>query len=110
MADERPRRYAVLGAGVLGLTIPLRLSGRGPQVPVDEREALPGGLAAGFPLESGTWLEKFYHHLFRSDRAMIALIAELGMADELRWARPRTVTLRSGTLHRLDSVGSLLRF
>jgi protoporphyrinogen oxidase len=41
---------------------------------------------------------------------MTALIGELGMAHDLRWARPRTVTLRGGKLHRLDSVGSLLGF
>jgi protoporphyrinogen oxidase len=79
-------------------------------VTVIERESLPGGLAAGFELEPGMWLEKFYHHLFRTDRRAIALVDELGLAGDLVWSRPRTVVLRDGALHRLDSPMSLVRF
>lgn len=104
------RRIAILGAGALGLTAALRLAQRGHDVVVYERETLPGGLAAGFELEPGMWLEKFYHHLFRSDRSVTALIDELGLGDDLVWPRPRTVTLRGGQTHQLDSPITLLRF
>jgi len=77
---------------------------------VFERELLPGGLAAGFEIEPGMWLDRFYHHLFKSDRSAIALINEIGMGDELLWRRPLTVTLRDGHAHQLDSPLSLLRF
>jgi protoporphyrinogen oxidase len=108
-------RYAVLGGGVLGLTAALRLAQHGHEVTVFEREALPGGLAAGFRVggpgvASDIWLDKFYHHLFRSDKAIIALIEELGLRDELLWRRPLTVTLRGGKVHQLDSPLSVLRF
>src|SRR5688572_14979862 len=56
------------------------------------------------------WLEKFYHHLFRSDTRAIALIEELGLGDRLHWSQPVTATLRDGGLHQLDSPASLLRF
>lgn len=108
----RPR-FAVLGGGALGLTVALRLAQRGHRVSVIEREPVPGGLAAGFRVgdESGApWLEKFYHHLFRSDMHAIGLINELGLGDDLVWRRPRTVVLWKGELHQLDSPGSLLRF
>ncbi|MCV0404492.1 MAG: NAD(P)/FAD-dependent oxidoreductase [Chloroflexi bacterium] len=104
------RRIAVLGAGALGLTVAHRLTQRGDRVTVFEREPLPGGLAAGFEIEPGMWLEKFYHHIFRSDRAVAGLIDELGLGDDLVWPRPRTVTLRDGRVHQLDSPASLLRF
>ena len=110
MTRARPRGVAVLGAGVLGLVAALRLAQRGDQVTVMEREPLPGGLASGFEVEPGIWLEKFYHHLFRSDRHAIGLIEELGLGADLRWSAPPTVTLRDGVLHRLDSPASLLRF
>lgn len=101
---------AVFGGGALGLTVALRLAQRGERVSVLEREPLPGGLAAGFEIEPGMWLEKFYHHLFRSDDRATALIHELGLGDELEWLRPLTVTLRGGRPHQLDSAISLLRF
>lgn len=106
------RRIAVLGAGALGLTAALRLAQGGHQVSVFERERVPGGLAAGFRPAGidGPWLEKFYHHLFQSDRHAIRLINELGLASELTWHRPRTVVLYGARLHQLDSPISLLRF
>lgn len=100
----------VVGAGVLGLTTALRLAQRGRRVTVLEREPLPGGMASGFQVESGVWLERFYHHIFRSDRAAIRLIDELGLSHRLEWMRPRTVTLRNGRVYQLDSALSLLRF
>jgi len=103
-------RTAVLGAGALGLTVALRLAQRGDEVVVVEREPLPGGLASGFEVEPGMFLDRFYHHLFASDRHAIGLIEELGLGDELIWRRPLTVTLRDGKVHQLDSASSLLRF
>jgi protoporphyrinogen oxidase len=94
------------------MTVALRLSQAGDRVTVLEREPLPGGLAAGFEVEpgSGMWLEKFYHHLFRSDRSAVALIEELGLGDRLAWRTPVTATLVDGRQHQLDSPVSLLRF
>ncbi|MEP7040307.1 MAG: NAD(P)/FAD-dependent oxidoreductase [Chloroflexota bacterium] len=103
-------RTAVLGAGALGLTVAYRLAQRGDEVIVVERELLPGGLAAGFEIEPGIWLDRFYHHLFASDRNAIGLIGELDLGEELLWRRPLTVTLREGRVHQLDSPTSLLGF
>ncbi|MDQ2933541.1 MAG: NAD(P)/FAD-dependent oxidoreductase [Chloroflexota bacterium] len=104
------RSWAVLGGGALGLTAALRLVQRGHRVTVIEREPLPGGLAAGFEIEPGVWLEKFYHHLFRSDTTAVRLIREMGLGDRLEWHRPITATLRDGVFHQLDSPSSLLKF
>lgn len=101
---------AVLGAGALGLTVAFRLAQGGERVIVLEREPIAGGLAGGFEIEPGLWLEKFYHHLFRGDTKAIGLISELGMREELVWRRPLTVSLRDGQVHQLDSPASLLRF
>jgi protoporphyrinogen oxidase len=108
------RRTAVLGAGALGLTAAYRLAQAGDQVTVIEREPEPGGLAAGFqvattPDGQPVYLEKFYHHLFRADRAAIALIDELGLGDRLIWPRPVSTILRNGTIYRIDGVVPLLR-
>jgi protoporphyrinogen oxidase len=103
-------RTAILGAGVLGLTSALRLAEAGHDVTVLERSDGVGGLASSFELAPGIWLERFYHHLFRSDRHAVALIRELGLEGDLVWSRPRTVTFLDGEYRQLDSAGSLLRF
>jgi protoporphyrinogen oxidase len=85
------------------------LAQRGENVVLFEREAAPGGLAAGFRL-GPSYLEKFYHHLFRSDTTAVAMIRELGLEDRLVWPRPRTSSLIGGVRYQLDSPSSVLRF
>lgn len=104
--------YAVLGGGALGLMAAYRLAQAGQSVIVFEQEQIAGGLAAGFQVEEGSdvWLEKFYHHLFRTDKTAIGLIEELGLGERLEWLRPRTVSLVGGEIHQLDSPLTLLLF
>ena len=101
--------YAVLGGGALGLMAAYRLAQAGQSVMVLEQEELAGGLASGFRV-GDNWLEKFYHHIFRSDKTVIKIIEELGLGDRLEWQRPRTVSLVGGEIHQLDSPITLLRF
>ena len=102
-------RTAILGGGALGLTLALRLAQRGEQVVVMEKEALPGGLAAGFPI-GDVYLEKFYHHLFRSDTTIIALLDELGLGPKLEWHAPKTSSLVHGNAYAFSPLDILLHF
>jgi protoporphyrinogen oxidase len=101
----------VLGGGALGLTAALRLARRGAQVTIIEKESELGGLAAGFHVgDSGTYLEKFYHHIFRSDKDIQALIEEMGLGDKLTWHNVNTSTLFKGKLWKLSPVDLLLHY
>ena len=102
-------QYGILGGGALGLVAALRLAERGERVTVYEREPIAGGLAASFQI-GDAWLEKFYHHIFRTDQGIVRLIGELGLADRLRWPRPRTVTFWGGQIYQLDSPLTVLQF
>lgn len=102
-------RVGVLGAGALGLGAALRLAQAGQRVEVLEREPAPGGLAAGFRV-GPSYLEKFYHHIFRTDRAISALIDEVGLGERLVWRRPDTSVLAGGKIWSLDSAPDVLRF
>ena len=87
-----PRRIAIIGGGVTGLTAAYDLTRAAaapggmpgpsarPQVTIYEHGAQLGGLAGGFKgRESWEWpLEHFYHHLFLSDKAMLGLLDEIG--------------------------------
>jgi len=101
----------VLGGGALGLTSAMRLGQRGAEVTLIEKENELGGLAAGFKVgDSGTYLEKFYHHLFRSDKDIQALITELGLGDKLAWHKVNTSTLYNGKFVRVAPLDILLRY
>ena len=75
-----------------------------------ERGPVPCGLASSFEIEPGLWLERFYHHLFASDKHAISLIEQVGLGSRLQWRAPETTLTVDGRPRRLDSPGSLLRF
>jgi protoporphyrinogen oxidase len=102
-------KYGILGGGALGLMAAYRLAQAGQTVMVFEQENVAGGLAAGFRI-GDTWLEKYYHHIFRSDKMAIQVIKELELGDRLEWLRPRTVSLVQSQIYQLDSPLSLLLF
>src|SRR5690242_342274 len=78
------KHVAVIGAGYTGLVTAYRLSQQGYAVEVFEAGKYPGGLAGDFHIE-GAPLEIAYHHLFKTDKDIIALTEELGIADALQW-------------------------
>ena len=100
---------AVIGAGALGMAGARRLAQGGASVTVYEREPRAGGLTAGFKV-GANWLDKFYHHLFRTDRRMIGLFDELGLGDRLQWGKPPTAVLRNGQIHPLAGPVEVLKF
>ncbi len=100
---------AVVGGGILGLTLGLRLAQRGHRVRVLEGNAELGGLAAPQELGGFTW-DRFYHVTLESDRALLGLLAELGLRGELRWGTTRTGFYTDGRFHSMSSAVEFLRF
>ncbi|MET0817719.1 MAG: FAD-dependent oxidoreductase, partial [Solirubrobacteraceae bacterium] len=103
-------RVAVLGAGVCGLVAAHRLAGAGHAVDVYERWPGLGGQAATFDLGDGRRLERYYHHLFTSDRHIADLFAELGMPDAIEWRPSSVAFFARGRLHPFVTPLDLLRF
>jgi protoporphyrinogen oxidase len=101
------RRVAVIGAGVAGLTAAYDLAGRGDHVDVYERWPGLGGQAATIDA-AGIRLERYYHHLFTSDREISALAAELGV--DIDWLPSSMAFFRDGRSHAFTTALDLLRF
>ena len=103
-------RVAVLGAGVAGLVAGYRLTQRGHVADVYERWPGLGGQAATLDVGGGHLIERYYHHLFTSDRHIAELYDELGMPDELEW-RPSSVGMfADGVAYPFTTPLDLLRF
>ncbi len=103
-------RIAVIGAGVCGLTAAHRLTRAGHQCDVYERWPGLGGQAATIDVGDGVLLERYYHHLFTSDRHIAALYEELGMPDELEWRDSSVAFFAQGRQWPFVTPGDLLRF
>lgn len=104
-------KIAIIGAGITGLTAGYRLSRKGHQVFIFEKEKVPGGLARSFKKEDWSWQpELFFHHLFTSDFQAKKLIKELKIDDKLFFLQPKTSILRNNQIFRFDSPLSVLKF
>lgn len=103
-------RVAVLGAGVAGLVCAYRLTQAGHVCDVYERWPGVGGQAATLDVGGGDLLERYYHHLFTSDRDIVALYEELGMGDELEWHPSSMAFFVDGRQWAFNTPLDLLRF
>ena len=74
-----------------------------------ERYPRPGGLARVLEI-GGERLEAFYHHLFTTDTAYVALAKELGIEDLIEWLPSRMGVWTEGRLWDFATPQSLLRF
>ena len=103
-------RVAVIGAGMTGLVAAYRLSSEGHEVDVYERWPGLGGQVATVDVGDGHLVERYYHHLFTSDRHIAELYDELGMTDAIEW-RPSSVAMfAEGHSHPFTTPLDLLRF
>lgn len=103
-------RAAVLGAGVAGLVAAYRLGQAGVACDVYERWPGLGGQAATLDVGDGHLLERYYHHLFTSDRHIATLYDELGLEDELEWRPSSVAFFVDGRSRPFTTPLDLLRF
>jgi protoporphyrinogen oxidase len=104
-----PGRVSVVGAGVAGLAAATRLAEAGIAVTVHDPAPGVGGLAGGFNV-GGTSVERFYHHIFHSDRTALAWIDDLGLGSRLEFLPAAMGYFSGGRMHRFGTPLSLIRF
>jgi protoporphyrinogen oxidase len=109
MAAGLTGRWAVVGGGLLGMTLAHRLAQAGAGVTLFDAADRLGGLASAWHLNGVVW-DRHYHVTLLSDSHLRALWAELGLEGELRWAETRTGFYTGGRLHSLSSSLDFLRF
>jgi protoporphyrinogen oxidase len=104
-------KIAILGAGYGGMAAAWDLKKAGHDVIIYEAADYAGGLASGFKESHWDWsVEKYYHHWFQSDKAMLGLIGELGLEDKVIFPRPYTVMLYNHKWYPFDSILHALLF
>lgn len=103
-------KVCVVGAGVAGLVCALRLTEQGHVCDVYERWPGLGGQAATLDVGQGHRLERYYHHWFTSDRHIVDLCEELGVADAIEWHPSSMAFFVDGKSRAFTTPLDLLRF
>ncbi len=104
--EPRGERWGIVGGGMLGLTLALRLSEQGKQVTVLEGADHVGGLASAWTLGDVVW-DRHYHVTLLSDSHLRGVLRELGLEREIEWVETKTGYYARG---RLSSVSNTLEF
>ena len=102
-------RLAIVGGGMLGMTLAHRLAQGGVDVTLFEAGPSLGGLASAWQLGDLVW-DRHYHVTLLSDTALRSLLDELGLADELTWVVTKTGFYTDRRLYSMSSVADFLRF
>lgn len=102
-------RIAVIGAGAMGLAAAYHGAKAGHQVDVYEADDRPGGMAAHFDFD-GLSIERYYHFICKSDQPTFDLMAELGIADRLKWRETSMGYFVDGKHYRWGDPLALLSF
>ena len=109
MNTSSQQRWAIVGSGILGMTLAHRLAQAGQRVTLFEDNDQLGGLARTSSLGKITW-DRYYHVILQSDAALRSLLRELGLDDQIRWTETRTGFYVDGRLYSLSNTLEFLRF
>ncbi|WP_425053557.1 NAD(P)/FAD-dependent oxidoreductase [Psychromarinibacter sp. S121] len=109
MKSGNSKSVAVVGGGFTGLSAAYELARAGHTVTVYEAAAEVGGLAAAFDV-GGERLDRFYHHWFTNDLAVMDLIDEVGMTDSVVINPTNTGMYYGNKFFKLSTPFDLLKF
>lgn len=104
------QKIGIIGGGVQGLSLAYFLSKNTKfSVSLFERNKNLGGLLGLLKID-GTYIEGFYHHLANHDRDIISLIKEIGLGENLIYAKSKIGIFYNDRIYPFSTPWDLLRF
>lgn len=103
------KKIAIIGGGIMGMTVALRLSEKGYAVNLYEASESLGGLTSVWQIDDITW-DKFYHVVLLSDTFTRKIIGETGLEDQARWVETKSGFYSGGKLHSMSNLIEFFKF
>src|SRR5437899_240769 len=100
---QQTERWGIIGGGILGMTLAYRLAQHGKHVTLLEGAPHLGGLASAWTLGEVVW-DRHYHVTLMSDTSLRALLAELGLEQDIQWVETRTGFYTDGRLYSMSTI------
>jgi protoporphyrinogen oxidase len=107
--QKDPQSFAILGGGVLGMTLAHRLAGAGYPVTIFESGSELGGLASAWNLNGISW-DRHYHVTLLSDSHLREMLRTLKLDDQMKWVTTRTGFYMGGKLYSMSNSVEFLKF
>ncbi|MGH2563218.1 MAG: FAD-dependent oxidoreductase [Ginsengibacter sp.] len=103
------KTWGIIGGGMLGMTLALRLSQQGHKVTIYESADKVGGLASSWEMDGVVW-DRFYHVILMSDLNTRKILKEIGLEDDLRWVETKTGFYSEGKLYSMSNIIEFFKF
>jgi protoporphyrinogen oxidase len=107
--SSNSQSWGIVGGGMLGMTLALRLAQHGQSVTLFEGAGGLGGLAGAWRLGDIVW-DRHYHVTLLSDTYLRNLLTELGLENEIQWVETKTGFYTDGQLYSMSNSLEFLRF
>ena len=99
----------IIGGGIAGLSAAYYLQQEGYEVKIFEGADEMGGLATSYETQ-GDPIEKFYHHLSKSEETIIELAERIGIGKKVEWIIGKNSYYVEGEIFPLDTPLEILRY
>ena len=101
-------KICIIGGGITGLSSAYKLATLGHDVKIFEASSFSGGQASTLKIKNFE-IEKAYHHLFVTDKAILQLYKELEIENELEWFHSSVATYSNDKIWPTTTPIDLLR-
>lgn len=109
MSNSQQQSWAIVGGGMLGMTLAYRLAQAGERVTLIEAAPELGGLASAWQMNDITW-DRHYHVTLLSDLRLRSLLIDLDLDPDMQWVRTKTGVYANGQLYSVSNAVEFLKF
>ncbi|MDP4283523.1 MAG: NAD(P)/FAD-dependent oxidoreductase [Bacteroidota bacterium] len=103
------RKWGIVGGGIMGMTLALRLTQQGHKVVLFEAAPEIGGLVSPWKMGNAEW-DKFYHVILLSDFRTRNILKEIGLEETIEWVETKTGFYMNGKLYSMSDTIEFLKF